>query len=191
MACTDDIADTDAFKRGSVGEAIVAEFLKQQGLEVVPAHECNPDGAAVMRSQDDFFVLPDLLVFSNTEPVWVEVKTKESAIEFRQKSELRHCINEHHYDQYLKVEHLSSFDVWLFVYEEDSGKILRAPLNWLPPAQFLSASQSSGAYESDVVFFRRNDFIDAGVCVNEIGEIRNCSTVDEFRNSPRNDPFSE
>jgi Holliday junction resolvase-like predicted endonuclease len=185
------ITDTDAFERGAVGEAIVAEFLKQQGLGVVPVHQCNPDGAAVMRLQDDFFVLPDWLVFSSTEPVWVEVKTKQSAREFRKENELRHCINEYHYDQYLEVERLSGFDVWLFIYEEDSGKILRAPLNWLLPAQFLRASQSSGAFQSDVVFFRRNEFIDAGVRVDEFDEIRSCSTVDRFRTSPPNDPFSE
>ena len=186
-----DFTDSSLFERGSIGEQNVATFLKENGWAVVPTHECNPGDAALMRGMDKSFILPDLLSFDTKRAIWIEVKTKEKPRLYKKRNEYRHCIDEYQYREYLQVESLTGSNVWLFVYEENTDKILRAPVNWLPVVQTLPPEDSNGAFDNTVVFFRRNDFIDTGIIVAENG-IRTGKTGDRaLRNPPPNDPFAE
>jgi Holliday junction resolvase len=184
--------DTESshYERGSIGEQNVGVFLKRNGWAVLPAHECNPGNAALLQGADDSFVLPDLLSFNSRQRIWAESKVKEKSQLYRKRNEYRHCIDEYNYKEYLAVQSLTGIPVWVFIYEEDTQKLIRAPLNWVPVVQRLSPEESDFKFDEPIVLFRRNDFIDTGVGVID-GEVETGLTIDRnLRNPPPNDPFA-
>lgn len=126
-----DFRQSEKYKRGRNGEIIVADWLKSRGWYVIPSYDYSgEDGnkAPKMEGALAAYVLPDLDVAKSGKRAWAEVKTKAGPTLHRNTNTLVHGINLRLFRAYKKVEAITGCEVHLFVYEEDSLKILFRPL---------------------------------------------------------------
>lgn len=120
--------------KGHVGEVLVSQILQSRGWYIVPSYDYSgsDDKAPRMQGQKLCYILPDLDVSKQGEErAWVEVKTKEEAVEYRKTHTLRHGISLKHYKHYQEVEKISGCAVYLAVYEIKTGDVLMAKLSSL------------------------------------------------------------
>ena len=121
------LRETETWRRGRSGERLVARLLREKGWYVIPSYDYSGedgDKAPKLEGRHDAFPVPDLDVSKRGLRYWAEVKTKAAATYTRATRRLEHGIPLRHYQAYRKVPEITGCDVWLFVYEEDTGEVL-------------------------------------------------------------------
>lgn len=151
--------ETAEFKRGRNGERLVADLLRRKGWYVIPSYDYSGedgDKAPKLEGLRDRFPVPDLDVAKDGDRRWAEVKTKAAATYTRITGRYEHGIPKRHYDAYREVQRITGCEVWLFVYEEDTGEVLCGKLDELAKQrrEYAGDKMSRGG----MVFFPRDAF---------------------------------
>ena len=151
--------ETEEFRRGRNGERLVAELLQSRGWYVIPSYDYSgEDGDKPPRLQGAVtaFPLPDLDVARDGQRRWAEVKTKKRADYTRITGRLEHGIPKRHYRAYKRVQEITGCEVWLFIYEEETGEVLFAKLDDLEAVkrEYDGPKMSRGG----MVFYPRDAF---------------------------------
>lgn len=139
--------DREEFKRGRIGERIVALIMRSCGYFVIPSYDYGgSDGnkAPKMQGPKLALVIPDLDVVRGGKRHWVEVKTKGRADFTRMTAQLEHGIDLRHYEHYQRVEAESGCDVVVSVFEESTGDVLAATLRRISRVGRLSPRFNCG-----------------------------------------------
>jgi len=106
---------------GKIGEGAIAHWLREKkGFHVLPIYEkeISEGKGPVLFSLEGELIAPDLFCFRKTTEVgtdtlWIEAKTKSAFTWHRISQQWLTGIDMRHYEDYLKVAHLSPFPVWL------------------------------------------------------------------------------
>ena len=156
------LQDRDEFKRGNNGEKRVATFLRERGWHVLPSYDYSgEDGnkAPKLEGNRASFVIPDLDAARDGTRYWVEVKTKGAPVEWRKTGELRHGFSLRHIWEYKQVERITGCKVYVVIYEENSGKVICAPLSKL--LRNLVVGEGT-RWAEKMAFWPRSDFTELG-----------------------------
>lgn len=117
---------------GKQGEAIVREWLKRQGYNILPASQIEEGGAPMLTGQRLKVILPDNLTWREGQPGWVEVKTKSHATEHKNPPHRwEHGLPLRHWNAYLQVQELTRIPVSLAILELDTKLLLIGTLTSL------------------------------------------------------------
>ena len=103
-------------KKGKIGESLIANWLKTKGFNILPVYEIEKDqykGPAVYACDGSNIVAPDLLAFKKNKIVWFEAKHKEAFTWYRKKAVFNTGIDIRHYKEYLRINKLTDWPVWL------------------------------------------------------------------------------
>lgn len=158
---TADFDDTEGYGLGTHGEELIEQLIIEQGWSVLPARMFGGDGAPMLETNDyDGLILPDLWAADgDRSPKFIEVKTKSSPIEYRIKNEIRHGFESYQFDHYKRVQECTGCEVWVLLYEEDSGELLQQSLDTLD--RNIVQREDAGTakvFDSPGVFFLRSVF---------------------------------
>jgi len=110
---------------GRAGESYIARFMQSHGYLVVPAYEkiINSGKGPQVYGVSSSYVAPDLFVFNGEKAFWIEAKHKTAFTWHRKSDTWQTGIDLHHYEDYLKVQDASPFNVWLlFLHEGGQAK---------------------------------------------------------------------
>lgn len=117
---------------GRAGESIIATWLRRRGCSILPVYEKILDDHKGPQLFPDFphdpIIAPDLLVWQGDRVRWIEAKHKVGFTLHRQSGDLVTGIDAHHFDQYLRVELLSPWPVWL-LFLQRGGQTKGGPEN--------------------------------------------------------------
>ena len=128
------------FLRGRAAEQRVALWLQERGWYVIPSYDYSgTDGNKAPRLQglNVGHAVPDLDVASGGTRRWVEVKAKDRANVWRSPMQWgRPNVPEHGVDHgndldYLEVKRITGDEVWIAIYEEDTGSLRAAEIDAL------------------------------------------------------------
>jgi len=127
------------FLRGRAAEQLVARWLQERGWFVIPSYDYSgDDGNKAPRLQGlrAGYAVPDLDVARDGCRRWVEVKSKASANVRRDRywgkpNVPEHGIDHRNYLHYLEVKRQTGDEVWIAIYEEDTGVLLGAEIDTL------------------------------------------------------------
>ncbi len=99
------------------------------GWEKVPVRVVDLEN--ILQGERQSHIIPDLDISKDDVRIWIEVKVKKSAIFTRMTQQNEHGISRRLYNDYLRVQQITGTEVWLYIIEEDTGDILRAPIDSL------------------------------------------------------------
>ena len=150
----------DELARGRTAEHVVAEILRQRGWYVIPSYDYTGDEgdkAPKMSGEKIAFVIPDLDACREGERKWAEVKLKSKPTLRRITGVLEHGIPLRHYRDYKKVQDESGCDVWIFICEQSTGKVLCQSLHRLGEPRIYDGNKMS---KGGMAFWPRDSFAD-------------------------------
>jgi len=111
---------------GNTGECRIANWLKGRENHILPIYEkvdLEYKGPTLFASNGERYVAPDMLCINDEGGAWIEAKHKSSFTWYRKTETWQTGINLHHYKEYLKVQEVSEWPVWLlFLHEEGRAK---------------------------------------------------------------------
>ncbi len=151
--------ETDKYKLGRTGELLIAKLLQKRGWYIIPSYDYtgeDNDKAPKLQGNMNAFVIPDLDISKAGSRRWAEVKTKTEATFTRITGRLEHGIPSRHYRSYKEVQDITGCEVWLFVYETNTGDVLYGKLDELEKKKrdYEGRKMSYGG----MVFFPRDSF---------------------------------
>lgn len=109
-------------QEGKTGESLIAQWLKSRGHHVLPVYEIADNqykGPAVYSSDGREIIAPDMLVFGNQSPIWVEAKHKNAFSWHRNTQRFVTGIDLHHYNEYRQIMEMSEWPVWLLFLQRE------------------------------------------------------------------------
>lgn len=113
------VRDTREFQYGAEAERIVKSVFLTSGFSVIP--RCDYE-SPVIETPDGPVVLPDLDVSGYGHRLWVEVKRKTRPGFFRIWDEYTHYIERRLWDDYYRVQEITTAPVLVTVCEDSSGE---------------------------------------------------------------------
>jgi hypothetical protein len=133
------VCDRPEFLRGRAAEQMVAGWLQGRGWFVIPSYDYSgEDGRKVPRLQGlkTGHAVPDLDVARDGGRKWIEVKAKKEPnprhdCYWGRPEVPEHGIDESHYLDYLEVKRITGDEVWIAIYEENTGLLLAAEISTL------------------------------------------------------------
>jgi hypothetical protein len=146
---------------GENSEELVKELLQKAGWSVKELRKASDRGRAPMLEGSELRLVDFQVHNDGRRTRYVEVKSKEHAIEYGIKDEYRHGWEQASHDDYREFARQYTQDpVYVFVHERSSGVILRQRVRNLSPVQTMQDGDRLSAYNTSdpIVFFRRNEF---------------------------------
>lgn len=123
------------FKFGTSGERLVANWLKNNGVYVIPSYDYTGDDrdkAPRLQGLVRSYVIPDLDTAKSGVRRWVEVKTKSAATQsYRYYGTFDHGIEERLLLNYQTVQEITGTEAWVCIYEHEAAKVLLAPVDYV------------------------------------------------------------
>lgn len=118
--------------QGQVGESLISRYLRSKGWLIFPAYEKEIDNGKGPRLFLPYgmpkaeLVAPDLqgLKYRKVgipEIRWFEAKSKSTATFYRKKQRWQTGIDKRHYQDYVRVQEVSSCAVWLLFLQENNA----------------------------------------------------------------------
>jgi len=128
----------EQLKAGQAGESVIARWLRGRGCTVLPVYEkiLDTGKGPHLFLPNESVVAPDLFVFKGVDAWWMEAKTKTAFTE--QRNDGRKWvtgIDHHHYLQYLKVNDMTPWPVWL-LFLQMGGEAIGAKRGGSPAGLF-------------------------------------------------------
>jgi hypothetical protein len=151
--------ETKEYQIGNQGELKVVEMLQKRGWFVIPSYDYSGDDgnkAPKLQGLCKNLVIPDLDISKNGSRKWAEVKTKNAATYTRITNRYEHGIPLRHFEHYRDVEQITGCEVWLFIFELDTGQVLFQKLCELEKSKRIydGGKMSWGG----MIFFQRDKF---------------------------------
>lgn len=105
---------------GQAGESAIARWMRSRGHTLLPAYEKIIDNGKGPRvyAPNGTLVSPDFLVWKGDKAFWLEAKRKTGFTWHRITSRWVTGIDLRHYEDYLKIQDVSSWPVWLLFLQE-------------------------------------------------------------------------
>lgn len=112
---------------GVKSEDLLKEFIKNCGWSVLETRKASDPGSAPMLQADGSGTrLPDFQACRpGAQPQYVEVKSKQDAIEFGVEDSTRHGYERPKHRDYIEIANTTGTPVHIFVHERKPGVILR------------------------------------------------------------------
>lgn len=107
---------------GKVGESEIAKWFRGKGYHILPVYEIEKNqfkGPAVFSADGTEIIAPDMLVFSSDKTWWIEAKHKSAFTWHRISKRWVTGIDLHHYEEYLRINRLAVWPVWLMFLHKD------------------------------------------------------------------------
>lgn len=109
---------------GRIAESQIARWLISRGNYLLPVYDIEyidgiPKGPRVFGN--DNMVAPDLLVLGKRKSLWVEAKHKSAFSWYRIGKCWETGIDLRHYQEYLKVQEISQWPIWLLFLHDGSS----------------------------------------------------------------------
>ncbi len=150
---------TEIYKRGRNGEEIVAQLLMEDGWHVIPSYDFTGDDANKaprLKGKKSYYAIPDLDISKDGERLWIEVKTKEKPVWYRKGNRFEHGMNLRLWNGYKHVQEIGGTPIWIYIYEEESGWIIKQLLDRLA----IGAREYRGYVmgPGGMIFFERDSF---------------------------------
>jgi hypothetical protein len=142
---------------GRRAEELVDYFLQADGAVVLRSSDFTGPGtgsAPRLHGQAGEPIIPDRQAFKDGGGRWAEVKRKKSATHHHISDEWEHGFARRLWLEYIDVEVRTGIPVDVFVYEDNTGCLLRAVLGELEPRVYDGQKMGRGG----MVFFRRSMF---------------------------------
>jgi|SRR5260221_170339 len=104
---------------GQIGESLIARYLRSRGWMILPVYEKEIDNGKGPRLflpydlPERELIAPDLQGMKYRQIRWFEAKTKNAASYYRKKGRWQTGIDKRHYQDYLKVQSITKWPVWL------------------------------------------------------------------------------
>lgn len=101
---------------GQAGETAIANWFRRKGYSVLPIYEKIMDtgkGPTLFLPENQKLIAPDMFVFSKDNQWWIEAKHKTAFTWHRKTQKWTTGIDVHHYEDYLMVNDLTPWPVWL------------------------------------------------------------------------------
>jgi hypothetical protein len=110
----------DNFKKGQIGESLIARWLKRHHYHVLPVYEVEMDTGKGPRlfSPQQQLIAPDMLAFTDKKTIWIEAKHKTAFSLYRKTGQWTTGIDLRHYRDYCEVDDTTPFDVWLLFLQQ-------------------------------------------------------------------------
>lgn len=146
---------------GENSEELVKELLQEAGWSVKELRKASDRGRAPMLEGDGLRLVDFQVHNTGCRTRYVEVKSKESAIEYGIKNEYRHGWEQANHEDYKQFAYQRTQDpVYVFVHERDTGVILRQRVRDMSVVQRMDDGSKLRAYNTSepIVFFRRDGF---------------------------------
>lgn len=149
---------------GDVVEELVEGLIKQSGWLQLPTRKFSDDHghevAPMLEGDNRKRIMPDFYVSHNGESAWIESKGKEGALWVTKNARYEHGIDKPNWRHYHKVKDATGIDVWIFVYEEDTGLLLRQEIDELDVVGTYEKDEygPDSKYDGPMVFFDKLDF---------------------------------
>lgn len=153
------LRQTPTWQKGHNGERLVAELLRRRGWYVIPSYDYSgEDGnkSPKLEGLKEGYPVPDLDVARSGARLWVEVKTKKTPTYTRITGRLEHGIPLRLYRSYKRVQEITGCEVWLFIYEEETGDVLCGKLDALDGVKRIYEGDKMD--QSGMVFWPRDAF---------------------------------
>jgi len=101
---------------GLYGEDLISRWLIRRGMQVLPAYQIQENHGKGPRlfGQYGQLICPDLLVFKAERVIWIEAKLKSAFTWHRMSASWQTGIDRRHWRDYVEVERVTPFPVWLF-----------------------------------------------------------------------------
>lgn len=105
---------------GEIGESLIARWLRWKGWQVLPVYEKEIDngkGPRLFLNTFKQLIAPDLFIFKSDgkhTALWIEAKHKSVFSHHRITDRWVTGIDLRHYKDYIKVNKLSPWPIWLF-----------------------------------------------------------------------------
>lgn len=106
----------DQLRYGQAGESAIAHWLRSRGNTVLPVYEKIIDsgkGPQLFLPDGESLIAPDMFVFKTADAWWVEAKHKTAFTWYRIGQRFETGIDLRHYHDYLRVDDLTPWPVWL------------------------------------------------------------------------------
>lgn len=150
---------------GHIGESLIARYLRHMGYVVLPAYEKEIDNGKGPRlflplwAEDAELITPDLQAIRNQQIRWIEAKHKNMATFYRKKWRWQTGIDKRHYEDYLKVQKITAWPVWLLFLQETPLET-NAPPDVEPCPTGLFGCPITQPFSDDGWFYRGNKRFD-------------------------------
>lgn len=108
--------DEEKLVFGEIGQSQIARWLRARGNGVLPVYEKEIDtgkGPQVFLPNDVCLIAPDLLVFNHENVWWIEAKHKRVFTWHRITERWTTGVDLRHYNDYLRVNEMTPWPVWL------------------------------------------------------------------------------
>lgn len=139
---------TESLQKGLIGEGIIAKWLNRHGWNVLPAYEIEQQsgkGPRLFTATMGRLVAPDMLVFNRKKIVWIEAKTKSAFTWHRLSQSFQTGIDQNHWKQYLSVNAVTPFPIWLLFLHRSGNAAKDTPNGKTSP---------SGLYGQEIINLR-------------------------------------
>lgn len=124
-------------KEGLAGESLIANWLKRKGWRVLPAYEVEQGHGKGPRLFTSYgqLICPDLLIFNGQSHVkWIEAKTKSAFTWHRLSNSWQTGLDRRHWRDYLKVQSISPFPIWILFLHKPNGCAKDTPVGYVSPS---------------------------------------------------------
>jgi hypothetical protein len=121
---------------GLAGEGRISRWLNKRGLTVLPAYEVelNHGKGPRLFAPGRKLICPDLLAFNAEKIIWFEAKTKTAFTWHRLTGSWQTGIDLRHWKEYLAVNVVTPFPVWLLFLHEANGSAKDTPVGLVSPS---------------------------------------------------------
>ena len=128
---------TQQLETGLAGESLIAKWLNRKGWRILPAYEIelNHGKGPRLFASCGQLISPDLLIFNaQCNFKWIEAKTKTAFTWHRQSCSWQTGLDRRHWRDYLAVQSLSPFPVWILFLHKPNGCAKDTPNGFLSPS---------------------------------------------------------
>ena len=115
----------EALATGQMGEAEVARYLIGRGWQIMPVYQIEKHTGKGPQLFGEYgqLVAPDMLTIRGETVRWVEAKTKSAFTWYRIKEKWQTGIDLRHWRDYLKVNAVTPFQMWIvFLHRDGTAK---------------------------------------------------------------------
>lgn len=148
------------YANGADAEQLVLNLFESHNYYTTGTQSENlfPDGAPLLSSQSDKLRVPDFHALGHGDSFWIEVKQKAEVIETIVRSQKEHGIDSPNYSDYKQIADISGVPVWVFIFEEPTGKLLAGRVNRLSELDPIDATRCRQDYGNIMTYIPRHEF---------------------------------